>query len=428
MFTQTKNDPIENKLVAARTKLILEKPFLGALVLRLPMKKARGAWCKTTATDAKHFYYNAGYINQLKPEEIQFVLAHEAMHCALSHFARRQHRIKMTWDVACDYAINPLLAKEGMTLVPGSLMMLEYDGMTAEEIYPMLDINEDQDTLDQHVYDKNEHEEGGTNSHTGDKDEPDDSDGKGQQKETPKHADKNQENSGTSNQQSDPDNEGVAAPPPLTAQEVQDLNVQWGQRLAGAAQQALQAGKMGANMARIVDFMLQPKLPWRMLLARFLNDIAREDYSYARPTSRRGDPAIFPSLRSSEVNIGVAIDTSGSISTKEMSEFVSEIDAIKGVMRAKITLHTCDRQLAKDGPWVFESWDEFRVPKSIKGGGGTDFCPIFTWLDSMDRQPNILVYFTDADGPFPKVEPTIAVIWLVKGRKPVPFGQRVQLN
>ncbi len=416
---------IENKLVAARTKLILEKPFLGALVLRLPMKRAKGDWCKTTATDAKHFYYNKSFIDALKPEEVQFVLAHEALHCALSHFSRRQHRIKMTWDAACDYAINPLLAKEGMMVVPGSLMMSEYEDMTAEEIYPMLDINKDQDTLDQHVYDQDSGSEGGTEDDSDDPNDPDDNQDGNKEKQQ-------QQQSSGGNQptkaEPDEDNEGAAAPPPLTPQEVQDLSVQWGQRLAGAAQQAMQAGKMGQHMARIVDFMLQPKLPWRMLLARYLNNIAREDYSYARPSNRRGDPAIFPSLRSSEVNIGVAIDTSGSISNKEINEFVSEIDAIKGVMRAKITLHACDLQLAKEGPWVFESWDEFAVPKSIKGGGGTSFIPIFDWLETLDQQPNLLVYFTDADGPFPKVEPNIPVIWLVKGRKKVPFGQRLQLN
>ena len=32
---------IETKLAAARTRLILDKPFLGALVLRLPMQAAR---------------------------------------------------------------------------------------------------------------------------------------------------------------------------------------------------------------------------------------------------------------------------------------------------------------------------------------------------------------------------------------------------
>ena len=32
-----KNDAVEDKLVAARTWLIIDKPFLGALVLRLPL-------------------------------------------------------------------------------------------------------------------------------------------------------------------------------------------------------------------------------------------------------------------------------------------------------------------------------------------------------------------------------------------------------
>ena len=43
---------IETKLAAARTRLILDKPFLGALVLRLPMNAAKPDWCPTTASGA----------------------------------------------------------------------------------------------------------------------------------------------------------------------------------------------------------------------------------------------------------------------------------------------------------------------------------------------------------------------------------------
>jgi len=38
------------------------------------------------------------------------------------------------------------------------------------------------------------------------------------------------------------------------------------------------------------------------------------------------------------------------------------------------------------------------------------------------------VYFTDAEGLFPEVEPNYPVTWLVKGKATVPFGVRVQLN
>lgn len=211
-------------------------------------------------------------------------------------------------------------------------------------------------------------------------------------------------------------------------EERESLNVQWQQRLAGAAQQALQAGKMDGDMARLVDFLLQPSLPWRMLLARYMSGIARDDYSYTRPSSRRGDPAIFPSLRSSQAELVVAVDTSGSVQEDELSEFVSEIDAIKGQLRARITLLACDSKFAADCPWVYEPWEEFILPESIHGGGGTDFVPVFDWTDKQDRSPDLLIYFTDAEGSFPEVMPNYPVLWLVKGKLPVPWGQRIQLN
>ena len=105
---------IQNKLAAARTRLILDKPFLGALVLRLPLVAANPKWCKTAVTNARKLYYNQDYIDALDIEETQFVLAKQALHCALSHFARRQHRIKHRWELACAYAVNPLLVNDGL--------------------------------------------------------------------------------------------------------------------------------------------------------------------------------------------------------------------------------------------------------------------------------------------------------------------------
>ncbi|MGD2053951.1 MAG: VWA-like domain-containing protein, partial [Gammaproteobacteria bacterium] len=182
------------------------------------------------------------------------------------------------------------------------------------------------------------------------------------------------------------------------------------------------------EMARMVDYLLQPKLPWRMLLARFMTMTARDDYSYSRPSTRRGDPAVYPSLRSHETNVVVVIDTSGSISADEIQEFMSEIDAIKSQVRARITLLTCDSELNYGCPWTFEPWDEFAKDIDIRGGGGTSFRPPFEWVADQDKAPDLLMYFTDAVGIFPKVEPMFPVLWLVKGKQPVPFGQRIQLN
>ncbi|MET0026807.1 MAG: VWA-like domain-containing protein [Candidatus Thiodiazotropha sp.] len=407
-------DQIDTKLAAARTKLILDKPFLGALVMRLPMEAANPDWCPATATDARKFYYNPEFIDQLTLDETQFMLAHEALHCALSHFARRQHRTKLHWDMACDYAINPLLVADGLKPPPGSLMLPQFQGMTAEEIYPCLDDKDDEKPLDNHVYDE------------------DNTKGTGSGK-TEKQMNKDREQSDTEREGDEHDQPqtgtGSAAsqPPPLSPDEAETLNIQWQQRLAGAAQQAMQVGKLDGAMARMVDHLLQPQLPWRLLLARYMTAIARDDFSYMRPSRREGE-FILPSLRSNQVELVVALDTSGSIQDHEMGEFLAEINALKGQMRARITLLACDSALAEGAPWVYESWEDFHLPASITGGGGTSFVPVFDWVRDQGVRPDLLVYFTDAEGAFPEHPPQFPVIWLIKGKESTPWGQRIQLN
>lgn len=420
-------EDVRTKLTAARTRLILDKPFLGALVLRLPMVQAKPDWCRTTATDARKFYFNPEYIDALDIEQTQFVLAHEALHCALSHFARRLNRNKQRWDIACDYAINPILLKDDLKPPPGVLHERSYDGMTAEEIYPYIEDNPMEETLDDHVYDNDDPDEGRDNQGKGDRENDQPSDGQSD----PQEQDDQDEDGGSGNSpqmEQDPEAGGADRPPPLNGPEIDELSVQWQQRLAGAAQQAMQAGKMGGEMARLVDYMLQPKLPWRMLLSRYMTATARDDYSYTRPSSRRGDPAVYPTLRSAQIEVAVALDVSGSVSDKEIGEFVSEVNAIKGLMRARISLLACDSELAEGAPWVFEPWEEVSFPSEIKGGGGTSFIPVLKWAESQDRHPDLLVYFTDARGEFPATPPQFPVIWLVKGKAEIPWGQRIQLN
>lgn len=398
---------IETKLAAARTRLILDKPFLGALVLRLPMQEIDASWCPTTATDARKFYYNRDYIEALSLDETQFMLAHEALHCALSHFARRQHRTRHRWDLACDFAINPLLVEDGLKPPPGALLMDHFRGMTAEEIYPLLDEFEDQETLDNHAYDSEQQQQKSM--------------GRNERNLSPGQA----HNEGSAEEQTGSSNEG--SPAPLTPDEQEMLSIQWQQRMAGAAQQAMQVGKLGGSLARMIDHLLQPQLPWRMLLARYLTSTARDDYSYMRPSRRQGD-FILPSLRSQQIDLAVALDTSGSITESELNQFLAEVDALKGQIRARITLLACDAKVADSAPWIIEPWEELKLPGNIEGGGGTCFVPVFEWIEQQHMEPGLLLYFTDAEGEFPSHQPNYPVIWLIKGKRQVPWGERIQLN
>jgi predicted metal-dependent peptidase len=376
-------DAAASKLAAARARLILDQPFLGALVMRLPLTAA-GAWCRTTASNARQLYYNPTWIDALSTAQVQFVLAHEALHCALGHFARRGHRVKHRWDLACDFAVNPLLAAEGLSPPAEAIMLDLYAGMAAEEIYPCLDDTQDDETLDDHVWDDGDGGQGGSD----------------------------------------------ARPKPLSAKEKEQLAQHWQRHLAAAAQRAREAGKLAGALARLAEAALAPRLSWRALLAQYLSQLARADYSYQRPHRRGGHDgeAVMPSLRSHAGDLVVALDSSGSVSDDDLGQFVAELNAIKGALPVRMVLLACDVALAPDGPWYFEPWQTLVLPRQFQGGGGTDFLPVFDWVAGMGLRPDALLYFTDADGRFPAVEPDYPVLWLVKGNKPVPWGRRISLT
>jgi predicted metal-dependent peptidase len=102
----------------ARVRLILgrdaKSAFFGTLVLRL---RPEPSWeIDTLATDGRVLQYHPSFVTGLSPDELVGVLAHEVMHCALAHPARRGTRDLVQWNVACDLAINPLLIQAGIVL------------------------------------------------------------------------------------------------------------------------------------------------------------------------------------------------------------------------------------------------------------------------------------------------------------------------
>lgn len=416
MAPASKETKLHTKLSAARTRLIVERPFLGALVLHLPLREASPEWCGSTATDARAIYYNPAYVEWLSFEQLQFILAHEALHCALGHFARRGRRSLGRWNAACDYAVNQLLVREGLLPPPGVLLNQDYRGLSAEEIYPLLPPGTKLQTVDYHAYDQEPSPSGnameqqpankGWSIH-----------GSPQQGQSP-HGDLLMPS---------PQTPTSAPPVPLTEAEREQLDRLWQQRTTSLAQQALQSGKLSGPLQRLIGDLGQPQLPWRQLLAQYLSATARNDYSFSRPSRREG-PAILPRLAAQQIELVIVLDTSGSIHDEQLQSFLTEISALKGQLRARITLHACDAALCEQGPWLYESWETLALPKNLSGGGDTDFRPPFAWIKQAGLCPDALLYFTDARGRFPEIEPFYPVIWLVKGKAQVPWGRRIQLN
>lgn len=375
-----------NRLTAARTRLIMEFPFLGVLALRLPLQAANPQWCVTVATDAKKLYYNIAWVLSLKEYELRFAIAHEAMHCALAHFVRGGERDWHRWNIACDFAVNSILMEAGMARPVEALYDRRYSKLSAEEIYVQLPDDLRARTLDTHLdISPVEFDE---------------------EKQQPELAD---------------------YPAALSHEEAKNLSRQWKQRMVAAAQHALRTSQTGDQMRRLLDRLLKPRLSWREILAPYFISLARGDYSYSRPSRREGE-VIFPRLSSRGSKVQVVIDSSGSIRKKELIEFVTEVNSLKSIAGVEITLHFCDLVLAEEGPWVYPSWESMELPDYAPGGGGTDFRPIFLWLKENFIHPDLLIYFTDGEGPFPKEAPDFPVIWVVKGYRKPPWGVVIPLN
>jgi predicted metal-dependent peptidase len=355
------------------------------------------------------------------------VLAHEAMHCALGHFARRNQRTRRRWDVAADHAANLLLESEGLKPPPGALANPDFRGLSAEEIYPLISPDTPERTLDRHLFDDPVAQAAAAPGLVPDavksrRIAPVDRAGG-----APDDASEERSDSWDDTGDERPHGDARGAPYAALPTDREGLTRLWQSRMVSVAQQARIAGRLSDTWQRMVDGLIAPQLPWRYLLARYLTNTARDDYSFQRPSRRDGD-ALLPRIAGGEVDLHVALDTSGSITAAEFSQFAAELDALKGQVRARVTVQVCDERLDPRGPWAFQPWEPIALPSGLGGGGGTRFVPVFEWIAARNVRPDLLLYFTDAEGEFPTRAPDFPVIWLVKGRGKVPWGERIQLN
>src|ERR1700739_3186884 len=127
----------------ARTALLLDHPFFGSLLYRRKDRESRAV--KTMATDGISLLWNPEFVETLTAATLAGTLAHEVMHPALLHHLRRSGRDPKRWNIACDYAINPLLVDAGLKLPEGVLLENRFRGMSAEQIYNLLESDQDSD-------------------------------------------------------------------------------------------------------------------------------------------------------------------------------------------------------------------------------------------------------------------------------------------
>jgi len=397
-----------DRIQVARVKMMLQIPFFGYLVSNLVDSVSRSI--STAGTDGRRILWNPEWVGSLSESDLKFVMAHEAMHCALNHLWRRQGRHALRWNIATDAVINDLLVEGGMVMPVGAdgkpKGITGGKGRSSEQVYQDNDIKMPPPPPPPP----------GGGCGDGDPGE-DDGDGDG----------------GGGDECDYPENPRDRVGPGGTM----DDHTVWDKAKEGAKEDwketlnnAKNIGKMPASLRRMIDELIHPKADWRWLLQQGL--VFPDDYRYV-PYDRRSTNVFLPTLVGLKHRVAVAIDTSGSMGGPKLSEFWAEIVGIARNSDIELRVMTCDADIQNE--WLEDEFD-VSLARMVKGGGGTAFEPVFQRLEDYARDgwiPDAMVYLTDLQGSFPDWMPAYRVYWAINkedeaGAPLPPFGDVIVVN
>tara|TARA_B110000211_G_scaffold69092_1_gene79798 strand:+ start:3459 stop:4715 length:1257 start_codon:yes stop_codon:yes gene_type:complete len=354
-----------DKIVVARVGLLLRHPFFGNMATRLQIKECDD-WCPTAATDGRNLFFNTEFFSKMTSKEIEFVIAHEILHCVFDHMTRREDRDPQLHNIACDYIVNNTLVRDNIGEKPKNVQIFQdwkYDGWASEAVYD-------------DIYKK----------------------GKEQMEQLGKLLDEHidwEKGESTGGTTQGPNSGGKGKGPTYSKEELENIKNEIKESMMSAAQ-AAGAGNLPAEIERIIQQFTEPKMNWRELLQQQIQSVIKNDYTFSRP-SRKGwhSGIILPGTNYDEtIDICIAIDTSGSIMSQQVEDFLGEVQSIMEQYRdynIKIWCFDTDVHNEQDFNTSSETLESYK----IEGGGGTDFMANWEYMKENDIVPKKFIMFTD---------------------------------
>lgn len=349
---------ISNKLDKAKIGLMLQgSVFLSTIAFSVKVELSEEY--PTAATNGLFIKFNPNFVDKLNIDELIGVFAHEVWHIAFDHLTRRGDRDPQLWNKAGDYVINLILRDAGFKLPEGALLNKIYKNMSTDEVYNLLI---DHNTPDLPMVDIIE-----------------------------------------------PDTkEGIAN----REEDIKKILVKASQMSKMSGEEI---GDIPGEIKRVIDELTQPKLNWIDILYKYVNSTNKNDFSWRKPNRRFFPDLYLPSLYSENIsNITVAIDTSGSISTKFLGKMLSELDYIYKLYKpTNFKIIDCDYVIHN-----IHEVDEFTEIESLNftGYGGTSFEPVLNYCDN--NPTNLLIYFTDLYGDIIPRDTEYPVLWICYSQHP----------
>jgi predicted metal-dependent peptidase len=332
------------------------------------------------------------FMDKLTDKQLCFLISHEIGHVAFSHFDRRLNRDPMVWNMANDYAENLILIDQmgRDAWIEGGCLDEKFRDLTSEQVYEELMRGAKKVKVNL----------GGTGADMQDEKNP---------------------------QGGEPcEGEAVARE---RGDEERKSEKDWDGAIARAAAYAKQQGELPEGLERMVSEKVDSKVAWGEKLRQFIrfgvSRDRRDDYSFSKPNRRNiwQDLYLPSAIGFNEPKIAFAVDTSGSIGEEEIAQAVAEIEAIRRDFGCSMYLIDCDAEV-HSGRWLDAAE---AVPTKFKGGGGTDFAPVFAHLEQNRVPVDVCIYITDGYGNFGE-EPSMDVIWVMTTSEKPPFGECIQIG
>lgn len=355
-----KNIDIDRELDRTKSSVFLgnNAAFLGSILCSLNF-----SWnekIETARTNGVEIQWNPKWFLSLSPKERNSVLVHELWHVARLHAIRRGTRDPKIWNKACDYRINNDMYEDGYTLTKECLVDRSldcYEKQSEEQIYEILLDGNNQNKLP---------------------------------------------NNDFGNDLVDQEN-----PSPQIQQQL--INT-----VVNAIQQAKiskDSGSIPGDVTEFIDKFLKPVIPWQSLLMRYMTDLMEETWSWKKPNRRFQDiymPSRIPDDGRLE-HLMYFLDVSGSISSKEIIRFFSEIKYIQEALNPKkLTLVQFDHKIQKID---ILTEDQPFNGINIVGRGGTSLYEVHDLIKK--EKPTAAVIFSDlACEPMEPVG-KIPIIWVI---------------
>jgi len=404
----------EQKISKAKVALMNDPDWrwLGSIMMlgNMSIDGGENARVPTAGTDGLNEVYNREYLADKTPEEMKFIVAHEALHKVFRHLFVWQNLFKedpMLANIACDAVINNqyLKHKSGLKMVKHAVDFPKYedaDKWNARLVF--------EDLKKSGMSFKQMPQAGGGSGE-------DDEDGEG----SAGHDFHDWESAKDMS-----DGEGKAA------KEVE-------KQIDAALRQAAMAGNVGGGMPRHIKEMLVPSVDWRSLLSEFVKSrcAGQDKQTWRKPHKTYVAYDLYMPTPYSETvgKILIGGDTSGSIGDEMLSKFLGHMQVLCNEVNPDgIDIAWWDTKVA--GVDEFSKSDMANLADAVKpkGGGGTDPSCVPAWIKKENKQDYVCAvmitdgeFYSDAVGDWGD----LPVLWLVinEWRVPnIPVGVTVHVD